>query len=146
MLFYRRLRALKRTERLQTQKDGFNGSTRYLNHLAIQSQTGMIFQELANRLGANWDYQHPSQKSWHEAAKLATLFAGVSYERLEGFESARYGQSKLMEPIRLCYIKTNLPSRMERPDLCRWTGQNHSIAGEDFDLHLNNGRLLGAFP
>ena len=31
----------------------------------------MIFQELANRLGANWDYKHPSE-IMAEAAKLAT--------------------------------------------------------------------------
>ena len=47
----------------------------------------MIFQELANRLGANWNYQHPSE-IMAEAASLATHFAGVSYERLEGWEQS----------------------------------------------------------
>ena len=45
-----------------------------------------IFQELANRLGANWNYTHPGE-IMDEAASLAPIFAGVRYERLEGWDS-----------------------------------------------------------
>ena len=39
-----------------------------------------IIQELANRLGAGWKYQHPSA-IMDEIASLMPLFAGVTYER-----------------------------------------------------------------
>ena len=45
----------------------------------------LIFQELANRLGADWNYQHPSE-IMDEAASLAPIFAGVtlrSFGRME---------------------------------------------------------------
>src|ERR1700748_999433 len=41
-----------------------------------------IIQELANRLGADWNYGHPSE-IMREIASLTPLFAGVTYEKLE---------------------------------------------------------------
>lgn len=41
----------------------------------------MIIRDLANKMGANWNYAHPSE-IMAEAASLSPLFAGVSYERL----------------------------------------------------------------
>ncbi|MCK9912614.1 hypothetical protein MXD81_25900, partial [Microbacteriaceae bacterium K1510] len=43
-------------------------------------------QEVANQLGAKWNYQHPGE-IMAEAASLAPIFAGVSYDRLEGWSS-----------------------------------------------------------
>src|SRR5699024_8218197 len=48
-----------------------------------------IIRDVANRLGANWDYSHPSE-IMDEAASLAPLFAGVSYDRLEGYDSLQW--------------------------------------------------------
>src|SRR5699024_3428119 len=48
-----------------------------------------IIKEIANRLGANWDYKHPSE-IMDEAASLTPLFAGVSYDRLEGYDSLQW--------------------------------------------------------
>src|ERR1700724_3439554 len=48
-----------------------------------------IIQDVANRLGANWHYQHPSE-IYREVASLTPLFAGVTYERLEGFKSLQW--------------------------------------------------------
>src|SRR5882724_2767230 len=45
-----------------------------------------IVQDVANRLGAGWQYEHPSEVM-REVAALTPLFAGVSYERLEGYQS-----------------------------------------------------------
>ncbi len=42
-----------------------------------------ILCEVANRLGYEWHYDHPSD-IWDEMAALTPLMAGVSYERLEG--------------------------------------------------------------
>jgi formate dehydrogenase major subunit len=45
-----------------------------------------IIQEVANRLGAGWRYQHPSEVMG-EIASLTPMFAGVNYERLAGYKS-----------------------------------------------------------
>ncbi|MGA8479548.1 MAG: molybdopterin-dependent oxidoreductase, partial [Chthoniobacterales bacterium] len=48
-----------------------------------------IIQDVANHLGANWNYQHPSE-IYQEIASLSPLFAGVTYERLEGYKSLHW--------------------------------------------------------
>jgi formate dehydrogenase major subunit len=45
--------------------------------------------ESGNTLGAGWDYWHPSD-IMDEAAKLSPLYAGVGYERLEGYKSLQW--------------------------------------------------------
>ena len=103
-----------------------------------------ITQEIANRMGANWSYQHPSQ-IMDELASLAPLYAGVNYERLEGYKTLQWpvAPDGKDEPIlylngfafpdkkaRLYPVSFYEPA--ERPD-------------SDFDLFLNNGRLLEHF-
>ncbi len=48
-----------------------------------------IIQDLANRLGANWNYAHPSE-IYAEIASLTPLVAGVTYERIEGYKSLQW--------------------------------------------------------
>ena len=48
-----------------------------------------IIQDIANRLGANWNYKHPSE-IYDEIASLTPLMAGVTYERLEGYKSLQW--------------------------------------------------------
>src|SRR5690606_35728484 len=48
-----------------------------------------IIIEVANRLGAGWTYTHPSEVM-AEAAKLMPLYAGVTYDRLEGYNSLQW--------------------------------------------------------
>ena len=48
-----------------------------------------IIMEIANEMGAGWDYAHPSD-IMAEAVQLADMFAGVSYERLEGYNSQQW--------------------------------------------------------
>ena len=48
-----------------------------------------IIQDVANRLGANWKYRHPSE-IMDEIASLTPMFAGVTYERLEGYKSLQW--------------------------------------------------------
>jgi formate dehydrogenase major subunit len=48
-----------------------------------------ITQEIANRMGASWNYQHPSQ-IMGELASLSPLYAGVNYERLEGYKTLQW--------------------------------------------------------
>src|SRR6266550_2192158 len=48
-----------------------------------------IIQDVANHLGADWNYRHPSE-IYAEIASLTPLFAGVTYERLEGYKSLQW--------------------------------------------------------
>jgi formate dehydrogenase major subunit len=103
-----------------------------------------IIQDVANHLGANWNYRHPSE-IYDEIAALTPLFAGVSYERLEGYKSLQWpvAPDGSDEPLlytkefafpdgkaRLCPLPLSTPT--DAPDL-------------EFDLHLNNGRMLEHF-
>ena len=40
-------------------------------------------------MGANWNYSHPSE-IYREIAALTPMFAGVTYERLEGYKSLQW--------------------------------------------------------
>ena len=103
----------------------------------------LIFQELANRLGANWNYQHPSE-IMDEAASLATIFAGVSYDRLEGWDSQVWPVQKDGTDTPLLYEERfAFPDGKARLYSVDWTPPYE--AGEEFDLHLNNGRILEHF-
>ncbi|MDB4896751.1 MAG: oxidoreductase, partial [Firmicutes bacterium] len=102
-----------------------------------------ILQDVANRLGANWHYQHPSE-IMAEAASLSPLFAGVSYERLEGYKS-------LLWPVDADGTDTPLLFTEEFPFP---DGKARLVpvafvpplqATPDYDLLLNNGRLLEHF-
>jgi formate dehydrogenase major subunit len=48
-----------------------------------------ITQELAKRMGARWDYRHPSE-IMAEMASLTPLYAGVSYDRLAGYKTLQW--------------------------------------------------------
>ncbi len=48
-----------------------------------------IIQDVANSLGAGWAYTHPSE-IMDEIASLTPLFAGVSYDRLEGYNTLQW--------------------------------------------------------
>jgi formate dehydrogenase major subunit len=59
-----------------------------------------ITQEIANRMGADWSYQHPSE-IMDEIASLTPMFAGVNYERLAGYKSLQWpvGDDGTDEPL-----------------------------------------------
>src|ERR1700722_338529 len=48
-----------------------------------------IIRDIANCLGANWKFEHPSE-IYPEIAALTPMFAGVTYQRLEGFKSLQW--------------------------------------------------------
>jgi formate dehydrogenase major subunit len=103
-----------------------------------------IIQDLANRLGAKWQYQHPSE-IYLEIASLTPLFAGVSYERLEGFKSLHWPVAADGTDQPLLYTKQfafpDGKARLFPLSLTEPTDQPNA----EFDLHLNNGRLLEHF-
>ena len=103
-----------------------------------------IIQSLANHLGAKWNYQHPSE-IYQEIASLTPLFAGVTYERLEGYKSLQWPVDADGNDEPLLYVK-----RFPFPD---GKARLHPVAmsiptepaDEEFDLHFNNGCMLEHF-
>jgi formate dehydrogenase major subunit len=103
-----------------------------------------IIQLIANRMGGNWHYTHPSQVM-DEAAKLTPIFAGVNYERLEGYKSLQWPVAKDGKDSPVLFIeKFPFPDGKARFFPVEWIPPSEE-QNEDFDLHLNNGRLLEHF-
>jgi formate dehydrogenase major subunit len=103
-----------------------------------------IIQQIANRLGAGWDYSHPS-RIMDEIAAVTPLFAGVNYDRLEGYRSLQWPVTADGADQPLLYTKGfHFPDGKARLFPLTWI---EAPEGPDsqFDLHLNNGRLLEHF-
>jgi len=103
-----------------------------------------IIQDVANRLGSGWHYQHPSE-IYREIASLTPMFAGVTYERLEGFKSLQWPVAADGTDEPLLYTKGfNFPDGKARLFALSYSQPNEQ-PDQEFDLHLNNGRLLEHF-
>jgi formate dehydrogenase major subunit len=103
-----------------------------------------IMQQIANRLGANWNYQHPSEVM-DEIASLTPMFAGVNYERLERYNSVQWPVAPDGADEPLLYTKRfNFPDGKARLFPLLWREAPERPDAE-FDLLLNNGRLLEHF-
>lgn len=103
-----------------------------------------IIQDVANRLGAEWNYSSPSEVM-DENASLAPLYAGVSYHRLEGYKTLQWPVAADGSDQPLLYTqKFNFPDGKARLFPLAWIGTTDT-PNEEFDLHLNNGRLLEHF-
>jgi formate dehydrogenase major subunit len=103
-----------------------------------------IIQDVANHLGADWRYQHPSE-IMAEIASLTPMFAGVSYERLEGYKSQQWPVAADGSDQPLLYTKQfAFPDGKARLFPLHWM-ESPEQPDAEFDLHLNNGRLLEHF-
>jgi formate dehydrogenase major subunit len=103
-----------------------------------------IIQDVANQLGAGWNYQHPSEVM-DEIASLTPMFAGVSYKRLEGYTSLQWPVAADGTGEPLLYTKRfAFPDGKARLFPVPWVGPVDEPDAQ-FDLHLNNGRLLEHF-
>ncbi|RZI52360.1 formate dehydrogenase subunit alpha [Aeribacillus pallidus] len=102
-----------------------------------------IYCMLAKALGFNWDYQHPGE-IMEEAASLAPLFAGVSYDRLEGFSSLQWPVEKDGTDSPLLY-EDQFPFADGKAQLYPLQVDYLYDVDEEYDLHVNNGRLLEHF-
>jgi formate dehydrogenase major subunit len=103
-----------------------------------------IIQLIANRLGAGWQYKHPSE-IMDEAASLTPIFAGVNYERLEGYRSLQWPVSEdgTDSPV-LFTDKFPFPDGKAKFHPVEWVEPCEVVSGE-YAHHLNNGRLLEHF-
>jgi len=103
-----------------------------------------IIQEIANRLGARWSYEHPSE-IYKEIAPLTPLMAGVTYERLKGYKSLQWPVAEDGSDQPLLYTEQfKLPGGKATFYPVPWSEPSDQ-QDEEFDLHLNNGRLLEHF-
>ena len=104
----------------------------------------IIIQDIANRLGAGWEYEHPAQ-IYEEIASLTPLMAGVTYERLEGYKTLQWPVAADGSDQPLLYTERfNFPDGKARFYPVPWTEPSDQPNAE-YDLHLNNGRLLEHF-
>lgn len=102
-----------------------------------------IITEVANRLGADWTYTHPSEVM-AEAAKLMPLYAGVTYDRLEGYNSLQWPVAEDGTDTPLLYTDGfPFPDGKARLYPVDWTPALEFPA--EYDIHVNNGRLLEHF-
>jgi formate dehydrogenase major subunit len=103
-----------------------------------------IVRDVANRLGGGWKYEHPSE-IMAEAASLVPLFAGVTYERLEGYRSLCWPVNADGTDTPLLYTEGfNFPDGKARLYPLQWTEPSEQPDAE-YPYHLNNGRLLEHF-
>jgi len=103
-----------------------------------------IIRDVANHMGADWKYQHPSEVM-AEIAALTPMFAGVTYERLEGYQSLQWPVASDGSDQPLLYTK-DFPFADGKARLFPTTWQEPPDQPDaEFDLHVNNGRLLEHF-
>jgi formate dehydrogenase major subunit len=105
-----------------------------------------IIQMIAQKLGGagGWDYTHPSE-IMDEAAKLTPHFAGVSYERLEGYKTLCWPVKADGTDSPLLYTeKFALADGKATFYPLEYVGPSEE-SNATYDLHLNNGRLLEHF-
>ena len=132
------------------EKDGtFTNAERRINRVrrVVPSRSGMadweITQALANAMGLDWAYTHPSE-IMDEIARLTPTFAGVSYEKLEKFGSVQWpcnDAAAAGTPVmhietfargRGCFMVTEYIPTEER-------------SGPRFPLLLTTGRILSQY-
>jgi formate dehydrogenase major subunit len=105
-----------------------------------------IIQLIAQKLGGagGWSYKHPSEVM-DEAAELTPHFAGVSYERLEGYKTQQWPVAADGTDSPLLYTeKFALPGGKATFFPLEYVGPSEETSST-YDLHLNNGRLLEHF-
>ncbi|ADB62983.1 formate dehydrogenase, alpha subunit (plasmid) [Haloterrigena turkmenica DSM 5511] len=106
-----------------------------------------ITQELANRLGYDWDYDHP-REIMDEISDLAPIYGGVSYDRLE--EGPQHGlqwpvpdEDHPGTPYLYDYEDGNFNFEDGRARFVPAdSGQPGEIPDEDYPLTLTSGRVL----
>jgi formate dehydrogenase major subunit len=103
-----------------------------------------ILTELARRLGADWGYTHPSQ-IMDEVAGIAEMFAGVSYDRLEGWQSLQWPVAADGTDTPFLYAERfHFPDGKARLHPIEWRAPTEQ-PDQEYDLMLDNGRLLEHF-
>ncbi len=104
-----------------------------------------ILQGIAAHLDYQWGFTHPSE-IMDEIAGLTPLFAGVSYDRLEGYDSLQWPVAEDGSDSPLLYADGRFHFDDERARLYPLEFREPSDqTDEEYPLHVNNGRVLEHF-
>ncbi|WP_274308532.1 formate dehydrogenase subunit alpha [Solibacillus daqui] len=101
-----------------------------------------ILQAVACRLGADWNYSHPSE-IYDEMASLSPIFSGNNYDVLEDWGSFLWGSHDGTNTPLLYVDGFNFPDKKARFALNDWVKPVEYEA--QYDCHINNGRMLEHF-
>lgn len=101
-----------------------------------------IFTQVAQKMGFDWNYTHPSE-IFAEMASLTPFFSQCSYDVLEGWNSFHWGSQDGSNTPILYTNGFNFPDQKARLALFEYIPPVEFPA--EFDLTLNNGRLLEQF-
>ncbi|MEO4053131.1 formate dehydrogenase subunit alpha [Solibacillus sp. CAU 1738] len=101
-----------------------------------------ITQAIARRLGANWNYSHPSE-IFDEMASLSPIFSQANYDVLEGWGSFCWGSLDGKHTPLLYEDGFNFPDKKARFALHDWVQPVEYEA--QYDCLVNNGRMLEHF-
>lgn len=102
-----------------------------------------ILTAVARRLGAHWHYQHPAE-IMAEASRVAPIFAGVTYDRLDGYQTLHWPVAADGTDTPLLY-----QDGFHHPDgkarLVPLIFHEVEPPAEEFNILVNNGQLLEHF-
>jgi formate dehydrogenase major subunit len=101
-----------------------------------------IIQSIAIRMGADWNYTHPSE-IFEEMASLSPLFGEANYRVLEDWGSFLWGDFSGKSTPLLYIDGFNFPDKKARFALSDWVLPTEFPV--EYDLHINNGRMLEHF-
>jgi formate dehydrogenase major subunit len=100
-----------------------------------------ILMALAKELGTQWNYRNPADVM-AEASSLCPIFAGVSYERLEGFKSLCWPVDQRGSDTPLLYVEEfSLPGGKAKLYPVKWWEGRVKEVG----VVINSGRILEHF-
>ena len=103
-----------------------------------------ILTELAKRMGHDWGYTHPAQ-IMDEVAGIADIFKGVSYDRLQGWDSQCWPVKADGTDTPLLYTDGfNMEDGKAVLYPLEWQEPEEDF-DEEYDLMLDNGRMLEHF-
>ncbi|WP_046180283.1 formate dehydrogenase subunit alpha [Domibacillus tundrae] len=105
-------------------------------------QDWWILMQIAKRFGYEWNYSHPSE-IFAEMASLTPFFSQCDYDVLEGWNSFNWGSPDGKDTPLLFTDGFNFPDKKARFALFDYVPPVEYPA--EFDLTLNNGRLLEQF-
>ncbi|MEW9674977.1 formate dehydrogenase subunit alpha [Lentibacillus sp. L22] len=102
-----------------------------------------IIMAIAKQMGYDWNYAHPAE-IMDEAASLAPLFAGVTYDRLEGYNSLQWPVAADGTDTPLLFAD-GFPFDDKKARLYPLEFNFDYATNDEYDLHVNNGRVLEHF-
>ncbi len=136
--------AWKRKAPSPTRSGASRGCTRSLSRWRRAAPTGALFRTLPTSLALIGTTSIPAD-IYKEIAALTPLMAGVTYERLEGYKTLQWPVAEDGSDQPLLYTKGfKFPDGKANLYPVAWTEPTDQ-QNEEYDLHLNNGRLLEHF-